>query len=63
MAHHHADKKIIAVTGATGAQGSSVVRFLLKDGKYHVRHHAQARLARRPGAQEAGRRGGGGYAG
>jgi len=29
--------KLIAVTGATGAQGGSVVKFLLKDGKYKVR--------------------------
>jgi uncharacterized protein YbjT (DUF2867 family) len=29
--------KLIAVTGATGAQGGSVCKFLLKDGKYKVR--------------------------
>lgn len=32
-----ADKKLILVFGATGAQGGSVVDFLLKDGKYKVR--------------------------
>ena len=42
-------KKIIAVTGATGAQGGSVVRFLLKDGKYHVR--GITRKADSPSAQ------------
>jgi len=30
-------KPVIAVTGATGAQGGSVVQFLLKDGGFHVR--------------------------
>lgn len=30
-------KPIIAVTGATGAQGGSVVRFLLKDGGFQIR--------------------------
>ena len=33
----HPDKKVIVVAGATGAQGGSVVRFLLKDGKYHIK--------------------------
>ncbi len=31
------NKRIIAVTGATGAQGGSVVRFLLKDGGFQIR--------------------------
>ena len=30
-------KKIIVVTGATGAQGGSVVKFLLEDGTFAVR--------------------------
>ena len=30
-------KKIIAVTGATGAQGGSVAKFLLEDGTFAVR--------------------------
>lgn len=30
-------KPIIVVVGATGAQGGSVLRFLAKDGKYHIR--------------------------
>lgn len=30
-------KPIIAVSGATGAQGGSVVRVLLKDGGFHIR--------------------------
>jgi len=32
-----AAKPIIVVTGATGAQGSSVVKHLLRDGRWHVR--------------------------
>jgi uncharacterized protein YbjT (DUF2867 family) len=32
-----ADKPIILVTGATGAQGGSVAHFLSKSGKFHVR--------------------------
>jgi uncharacterized protein YbjT (DUF2867 family) len=30
-------KPIIVVTGATGLQGGSVVKFLVKDGKWAVR--------------------------
>jgi nucleoside-diphosphate-sugar epimerase len=30
-------KSIIAVTGATGLQGGSVVRYLLEDGTFNVR--------------------------
>lgn len=44
-------KKVIAVVGATGAQGGSVVKFLLKDGKYHVR--GLTRKADSPAAQGA----------
>ena len=32
-----ADKPVILVTGATGAQGGSVTHFLTKSGKYKVR--------------------------
>lgn len=47
---HMADaKKLIVVTGATGAQGGSVVRHLLKDGKYAIR--AVTRKADSPAAQ------------
>lgn len=31
------DKKTILVTGATGAQGGSVARFLISEGNYHVK--------------------------
>jgi len=43
-------KKIVVVTGATGAQGGSVVKFLLKDGKYAVR--GLTRKVDAPAAQE-----------
>ena len=32
-----ADKPLIVVTGATGQQGGSVVKFLLEDGGFRVR--------------------------
>jgi len=43
-----ADEKTILVTGATGAQGSGVVRHLLKGGKFHVRC-----LTRKPESERA----------
>lgn len=42
------DKKTILVTGATGWQGGSVARFLIKDGKYHLRA-----LTRKPDSDTA----------
>ena len=44
------DKKIIAVTGATGAQGGGLVRAILADKSGDVRgpgHHPQAERATR----------------
>jgi uncharacterized protein YbjT (DUF2867 family) len=41
-------KRIILVTGATGAQGGSVARYLLQDGKFAVRC-----LTRNPGSAKA----------
>ena len=32
-----ADKPLIVVTGATGQQGGSVVKFLLEDGGFRIR--------------------------
>ena len=42
------DQKIVLVTGATGAQGGSVARHLLADGRFAVRC-----LSRNPGAERA----------
>eukprot|EP00743_Colponemidia_sp_Colp-15_P000429 GILK01000490.1.p2 GENE.GILK01000490.1~~GILK01000490.1.p2 ORF type:complete len:309 (-),score=47.81 GILK01000490.1:625-1509(-) len=44
-----ADKKVIVVMGATGAQGGSVAKFLLQDGTFKVR--ALTRKADSPAAQ------------
>ncbi|KAF8496951.1 NmrA-like family domain-containing protein 1 [Gautieria morchelliformis] len=48
-------KKIIVVTGATGAQGGSVARFLLNDGTYAVR--AVTRNPDSPAAKELAAKG------
>jgi len=48
-------KKIICVLGATGTQGGSVVRFLKKDGKFHIR--ALTRNAEGAAAQELKKQG------
>lgn len=50
------EPKIILVTGATGSQGGSVARHLLKSGKYHVR--CFVRDPKRADAKELARLGG-----
>lgn len=42
------EKRLIAVTGATGHQGGSVIRYLLEDGTFRVRA-----LTRRPNLTKA----------